>query len=174
MRRIAVVGSGGAGKSTFSRALGDALGLPVVHLDEHFWQPGWVETPSAEWRERQAESLAGDEWIVDGNYGGTFDVRFGRADTVIVLDLGRVVCLTRAVRRVVTGRGRAVQAAGCPERHDLGFYRWVWRYPSDARPRLDAALAAAPAGLSVVRLGSRREVASFLADAGVPPGPPGT
>lgn len=166
MRRVAVVGSGGAGKSTFSRALAAKLGLPLVHLDEHFWQPGWVETPSEEWRARQIELLAGDEWIADGNYGGTFDVRFQRADTVIVMDLGRLICLSRVARRTIVGRGRAQQAAGCPERHNLDFYRWVWRYPHDSRPRLDAALAAAPADLTVVHLVGRRAVSSFLADVG--------
>jgi adenylate kinase family enzyme len=56
-----------------------------VHLDHHFWQPGWVETPKEAWRQRQTELLAADRWIADGNYGSTFDVRFERADTVIVI-----------------------------------------------------------------------------------------
>ena len=81
MDRVAVVGPVGAGKSTFAAALGERTGLPVVHLDRHFWHPGWVETPRDEWRRRQAELFAGDRWIADGNYGRTFDERFSRADT---------------------------------------------------------------------------------------------
>jgi adenylate kinase family enzyme len=89
MQRIAVVGSGGAGKSTFARQLGERTAIPVIHLDRHFWKPECVETPRHEWREVQRGLLAGETWIVDGNYGATFDVRFSRADTVIVLALPR-------------------------------------------------------------------------------------
>ncbi|MEM9203830.1 MAG: hypothetical protein AAGC53_19480, partial [Actinomycetota bacterium] len=81
---MAIVGPGGAGKTTFARALGVATGLPVIHLDEHQWQPGWVGTERDVWRRRQAGLLTGEHWIVDGNYSGTFDARFARADTVII------------------------------------------------------------------------------------------
>src|ERR1700692_4950235 len=67
-RRVAVTGMAGAGKSTFSRALSAKTGLPVIHIDVHFWKPGWVPTPEDEWREEERELLAGEEWIVDGNY----------------------------------------------------------------------------------------------------------
>ncbi len=45
MKRLAIVGCAGAGKSTLARLLGQILGLPVFHLDALFWRPGWVETP---------------------------------------------------------------------------------------------------------------------------------
>ncbi len=63
----------------------------------------------------QNDLLAADCWIVDGNYGGTFDVRFARADTVVVLALPRLRCLIRALLRVFQHHGRDVQAVGCPE-----------------------------------------------------------
>lgn len=163
--RVAVVGSGGAGKSTFAAALGSRTGIPVHHLDRSFWHPGWVETPRDEWRALQEELLAGDRWIADGNYGGTFDVRFARADTVIVLALSRWRCVPRVLRRSIRNRGRSIQAEGCPERVDLAFVRWVWRYGTDSRPRLDAALARHP-HLAVVELRTPREVADFLERAG--------
>jgi adenylate kinase family enzyme len=162
MQRVAVVGPGGAGKSVFAKELGRRTGLPVVHLDEHFWKPGWIETPRDEWRALQAELLAGDCWIADGNYGGTFDVRFERADTVIVLALPRLVCLARALRRSVRHRGTPVQAPGCPERVDLTFLRWIWRYSVDSRPRLDAAIEQHEAHLRVIELNSTRDVDAFL------------
>jgi adenylate kinase family enzyme len=70
------VGSGGAGKTTFARELARRTGLPVVHLDHLYWKPGWVETPRDEWRMVQDERLTATEWIADGNYSGTFNVRF--------------------------------------------------------------------------------------------------
>jgi hypothetical protein len=66
VKRVAVVGSGGAGKTTFARELSRRTGLPVVHLDHLYWRPGWVETPSEEWRVVQDEGLTADKWIVAG------------------------------------------------------------------------------------------------------------
>ena len=158
-----MVGSGGAGKSTFARELGRRTGLPVVHLDGHYWHPGWVETPRAEWRRFQAELVALDAWIVDGNYGGTLDVRLSRADTVVILALPRITCTFRVLWRSASGLGREVQAPGCPEHIRFKFLRWVWRYPIDSRPRLDQAIAAYGGRLQVIELRSAREVRGFLA-----------
>ena len=162
MRRIAVVGPGGAGKSTFSRELGRRLGIAVIHLDRHFWRPGWVAMPREAWRAAQAELVAGEAWIADGNYGSTFDVRFARADTVILLQPPRLVCLAGALRRAAANRGRDVQAAGCPERATLDFLRWIWRYPQHSRPRLDAAIDRHRDHLRFVELRSRRAAQTFL------------
>ena len=159
--RVAVVGSRGAGKTTFAVELGRRTGLPVIHLDRHYWQPGWTATPAEAWRRLQAELLAGDAWIVDGNYGATLDLRFARADTVVVLAPSRLRCVTRAARRSLRHRGRDVQAPGCPERLNVEFLRWVWRFPRDSRPRLDAALAR-HGHLRVVELRSSRDIAAFL------------
>jgi adenylate kinase family enzyme len=98
-RRVVVTGLAGSGKSTLSLALGATTGLPVIHLDLHFWQPGWVAPSEAEWRETQRGVLAGDAWIADGNYAETLDLRLERADTVVVLDLPWWRCSGRALRR---------------------------------------------------------------------------
>ena len=161
MRRIAVVGCGGAGKSTFARALGERLDLPVINLDRHYWKPGWVETIREEWIERQRELFAGDAWIADGNYVGTYDVRFDVADTVVVLGLPRWRCLSSALWRAVRNYGDDIQAEGCPERIDPGFIKWIWRFERDQRPRLDHALERHP-GLDVIELTSRRAIARFI------------
>ena len=162
VKRVAVVGPGGAGKSVFAEELGRRTGLPVVHLDQHFWKPGWVATPRDEWRRIQLELVAGDRWVVDGNYGGSFDVRFERADTVIVLHPSRLTCLAGALRRWFRNRGEHVQAPGCPEHLDTDFLRWIWRYNHDSRPRLDAALGRHRHHLGVIELRSRGDAESFL------------
>lgn len=164
MRRVAVVGCGGAGKSSFASDLGRRTGLPVVHLDQHYWRPGWVRTPREEWHDRQARLVAADAWVMDGNYGSTLDLRFARADTVIVLAPSRFHCLAGVTRRWLRARGRAVQAPGCPERLTLDFVRWVWHYDRDARPVLDAALERHRDHLDVVELTSRRQARAFLED----------
>jgi len=104
MQRVAIVGPGGGGKSTFARSLGERTGLPVVHLDHHFWNPGWVDTPRDEWRRIQRGLFAADRWIADGNDGGTFDERFTLADTVILIARPRAANVAGAVRRTALAR----------------------------------------------------------------------
>jgi adenylate kinase family enzyme len=97
--RVIVTGLAGSGKSTFSLALAAKTGLPVIHLDLHFWKPGWVAPSETEWREKQYGLLAGAAWIADGNYHETLDLRLGRADTVVFLDMPWWLCAGRAFLR---------------------------------------------------------------------------
>jgi adenylate kinase family enzyme len=89
----------GSGKSTFALALAARTGLPVIHLDLHFWKPGWVEPSDDEWRTTQQRVLAGDAWIADGNYSSTLAHRLGVADTLVVLDVPWSLCAGRALLR---------------------------------------------------------------------------
>jgi adenylate kinase family enzyme len=100
-RRVLVIGVAGSGKSTFSRALSSKTGLPVIHLDVHYWKPGWVEPSAEEWREKQRTLLAGDAWIADGNYYETLELQLELADTVVVLDTPWWICAGRAFARGV-------------------------------------------------------------------------
>ena len=103
-RRVVVTGMAGAGKSTFSRALSAKTGLPVIHLDVHFWKPGWVKPSEDEWREKQRCLLASESWIVDGNYHATLDLRLERAETVVFLDTPWWICAGRAFVRGIRKR----------------------------------------------------------------------
>lgn len=130
-RRIMVIGSPGSGKSTFSRKLAEVTGIPLIHLDKEFWNDGWVETPKEQWRKKQIDLISGDEWIVDGNYGGTIDVRLGKADTIICFKLSRVVCLFSYFKRVVTNfnKIRSDMPEGCYEKVDFEFMKYIWNFP---------------------------------------------
>lgn len=166
MRRVAVIGCGGAGKSTLARALGERLGIEVVHLDRLYWRPGWVPTPADEWRAVVAGVARRERWITDGNYGGTLDLRLAAADTVLFLDLPRRVTVPSVLRRWWRHRGQAVQAPACPERWSWTFLRWVWNYRRDSRPRVLAALAEHARHADVVTLRSRADVRRYLAALG--------
>jgi adenylate kinase family enzyme len=169
MRRVLVVGSGGAGKSTFATRLGESTGLPVIHLDVAFWRPGWVEAPSDEWRRTVEKLVSGDAWILDGNFGGTLDLRLDACDTVIFLDRSRWLCLWRVALRLLRfhGRTRPDMAPGCAESVDWEFLRWVWDFPRESRPRIEEALATLPAGKRAAVLRSDRDVEAFLRGATV-------
>jgi adenylate kinase family enzyme len=79
MRRVLILGSGGAGKTTFSKLLSAKTGLPLIHLDSFFRNPGWGESGKAEWRQKVQELCLQSEWIMDGNYSGTIDIRLKRS-----------------------------------------------------------------------------------------------
>jgi adenylate kinase family enzyme len=158
-RRILVVGISGAGKTTLARRIAEATGLPLVHLDREHWRPGWVEPPKPQWRARVAELAAGDVWVMDGNYGGTFDLRLPRADAVVWLDYGRLRSIARAWRRMIAYRGRTRpdMAEGCPERFDPRFFLYIWRFRKAYRPLLRRALTTFAGDARVFRITRDRQ-----------------
>jgi adenylate kinase family enzyme len=164
-QRIMIIGCGGAGKSTLARRLGERLGLPVVHLDAHYWHAGWVETPKEAWRETVARLVAGERWIMDGNFGGTIELRMAAADTIIFLDFPRTLCLWRVVWRWLTHRGRTRpdMTPGCPERLDGPFLLWIWRdFPRRNRPNILRLLEEYGARKQVMVLRLPRDVQRLL------------
>ncbi|QRN96837.1 DNA topology modulation protein [Archangium violaceum] len=164
MRRVLVIGSGGAGKSTFATRLAQLTGLPLVHLDALYWKPGWVETPKEEWSRTMGQLIAEERWVMDGNYGGTLEQRLAACDTVVFLDLPRTVCLWRVIMRRVRfhRRARPDMSEGCPERLTWEFVRWIWTYPAERRPRILQRLSKLEAGQRVFVLRSSSEVEKFL------------
>ena len=167
MKKILVIGSGGAGKSTFARRLGERLNLEVIHLDRHFWSAGWVEPPRAEWARDVEELTRRESWVMDGNYSGTLEQRVAACDAIIFLDLPRTVCVWRVVKRAVVYRRRTRpdMAEGCHEHLSLKFLRWVWDYPGRSRPKVLELLKAKARDKRVFRLRSDAEVEQFLAAA---------
>ncbi len=116
--------------------LGEVLRLPVIHLDKLFWQHGWIAMKSEKWREKVRSLVAEEKWIIDGNFNGSLDIRPPQADGVIFLDFATSVCVRRVSKRILTsyGKVREDMAEGCPERIDIPFIKWVWRFRKDIRP----------------------------------------
>lgn len=164
MQRIAIVGSGGAGKSTLARALGKKLGIEVIHLDVLYWQKGWVPTPTANWIDIQKELVQRSCWIVDGNYGSTMDLRLEAAETIIFLDIERRLCLRRAIQRQLRywGRTRPDMSPDCPERLTVEFLKWIWNFKSQKRPGILRKLELYRESKQVIILQNPRQVLDFL------------
>ena len=165
MDRIMIIGCGGSGKSTLAQQLGQKTGLPVVHLDQLFWTPGWVSVSKDEFDRMHEAALAEEKWIIDGNFDRTIPVRLQRCDTVIYLDFNRFACLMGVLKRVLTtyGKVRPDMGEGCPERIDLDFLKWVWNFNKNKRERNYSLLKEAE-GVRVIILKNRRMVKKFLSE----------
>jgi adenylate kinase family enzyme len=145
MQRVVVLGPGASGKSTFAAHLGEITGLPVIELDEYFWNPGLVPTPAEEWSAKQHELAAQDQWILDGDLGphDVLDVRLRAADTIVVLDFSRWRCAWRAVRR---------------SRENVEFWRWLWEWRRQYRPHVMNVIATQAQGADVHVIRGPREL----------------
>ncbi len=163
MRKVLVMGPSGAGKSTFARRLGGLTGLPIVYLDQHFWQPGWAMTPPAAWRRKVEALVAQPSWIMDGDYGSSLDLRIPAADTIIYIVAPRWLCLSRVLMRSFRSYGKVREdlAPGCPEQFiTWDFFKYVWRYNSVKRPEILARLAGAEEKTTI--LTGAREMNAYL------------
>ena len=164
--RVVVTGLAGSGKSTFALALADRTGLPVIHLDLHFWKPGWVAPSETEWRLKQGAVLAGDAWIADGNYHESLDLRVERADTVVVLDMPWWLCSGRAFLRGFRMPGELPEGCDYSHRRRLRD-EWllavrIWRKRRSEPEHERQILSQRGLSVTVHTLKSKRAVREFL------------
>lgn len=165
MQRVLVIGCSGAGKSTTAVRLGATLSLPVHHLDQLFWQPGWREAPREQFDDNLARVLAEASWVIDGYFSRTLPQRLEAADTVLWLDFSTGACLRGVLTRWVRFRGRQRPDMGlnCPEKIDWPFLWYVVRWRARHQQPLARQLAkAASHGVRVCRVHSRAELDRWL------------
>lgn len=166
MQRVLVMGSSGSGKSTFARRLSVMTGIPTVSIDALFWKPGWVESDKDEFERRMIEAARAPRWIMDGNYTrhGAGELRRELSDTIIWFDLPRSTCMLGIFKRIAGSYGqvRPEMAEGCPEKIDLEFFRYVWSYRQQQRPKLIEYFAGLRADQSLVCFTDRTQADDYL------------
>lgn len=165
MQRIMVIGiSSGVGKSTFAKKVGEHLNIPVHHLDTLYWKPNWVEAPVEEFQQRQKEIVKEKEWVIEGNYAGTFDIRIPHADTIIYLELPLIVCLYRVVKRRIQNhrKTRSDMAEGCPEKIDWPFIKFILTTYYPRKRKMAERLQTYTQDKKVFVLKNKKEIRAFL------------
>ena len=145
--RILILGCPGSGKSTFARALAARTGLPLVHLDNIWWRADGTHVPREAFDLALGELLRGEQWIMDGDYSRTYEVRIRAADTVIFLDYPEAVCMDGIRARVGQARPDMpwAETALDPELVAL-----VQNYRRDNRPQVLALLQKYPEKQAIV------------------------
>lgn len=139
MKRVVVLGSPGAGKSTFARKLHQQSGLPIVHLDFYFHQSKYDYINNLEaWIARVKTLMEPEEWIIDGNYQSTVPLRCEAADTIILFDLPRWLCMYRVIRRrlLLHNKQRDDMPSEWKEKIGEGFLKFVWNFNKLQKPRI--------------------------------------
>ena len=158
MQRIIVIGCPGSGKSTVSRALHNKTGIPLYHLDMMYWNADKSTVEKSVFLERLSAVLKKDEWIIDGNYGSTMELRMAACDTVIFLDYPLDVCLDGIKER----RGKPRSDMPWIEiEEDAEFVEFIKNYNEQQKPKV-LELLKKYGDKNIIILESREQADEFL------------
>lgn len=137
MQKVIVIGSPGAGKSTFARRLRDRTGLPLYYLDMLWHKPDKTTVTREEFDSKLSDIIKQDKWIIDGNYGRTLEMRLKECDTVFLLDFPLGVCLSGASSRIGTKRE---DMPWIEQELDEDFREWIVDFPKNQLTKIYALL----------------------------------
>lgn len=162
--KIMIIGCCGAGKSTLARQLHQKTGIELIHLDQVYFYPNWQEPTKKDWEKTVKQLIQKPSWIIDGNYGGTMEVRLHEADKIIFLNRSRWLCLYRVIKRIILnyGKTRPDSAKGCNERFDWNFLVYTFHFNDIKRPKILARLAKLPTTKEIIILESDKATKSFI------------
>lgn len=164
MKKIMIVGSAGAGKSTLARKLNEIIGIKLFHLDKLFWKPDWECISREELEEKIRSVITLDSWIIDGNYSSTMEMRLKEADTIIFLDFPLWLCLWGVIKRrfMYEGKIRPDITEGCKEKLDWEFIKWILTFPFKERKAIHEKINQYSKEKNVFIFKNRKEVKEFI------------
>ncbi len=167
IKRIAIIGNAGSGKSTLSQKLHKITNLPIYYLDQYFWKPGWVRTDPDEYKSVHDVICDKDAWIIDGINLRVMEYRIQRADMIIFLDVPRYLCFYRIFKRTFKNYGKETTSSpqGCPERFNwefIKFLKWVWDFKKKYPAAVKALLKKYSDDKQIYIFRSQQEVDAFI------------
>ncbi len=163
--KIAIVGNAGSGKSSLARTLHAMFGIPVYHLDQYFWKPGWQEPDRAEFEKIHNALCDKPQWIIEGMAIRFFAYRIERADIAIFLNVPTYRCLYRVIKRTVAHFGKEyfASAQGCPERGpSLKFLIFIMTFNRKRRPIINALFEQYRSTKKIIVINNQTELATML------------
>lgn len=159
MKKVLVIGCPGAGKSTFAGKLRDLTGLPLIYLDRIWHKADRTTVTREEFDAALEQAMSGEEWIIDGNYIRTLEMRLQNCDTVFFLDYPTELCLEGAASRIGTVRE---DLPWVEEVFDPEFRQWILDFPRDQLPRIYELLERYNENIDIITFHSRDEMADWL------------
>lgn len=132
MEKVIIIGCPGSGKSTFGRKLKSIIGLPLYHLDMMFWNEDRTTVSKEVFIRRLQETMSNSEWIIDGNYGSTMEMRIKECDTVFFLDYPTEICMEGIRERI--GKPRSDMPWIENDNVDEEFISFINGYNLESRP----------------------------------------
>lgn len=162
MKKVAIVGCGGSGKSYLARKLGEILDAPITHLDTVFFDEDWNPLPMEDFAAAQRDLVAQPTWVIDGNYNSTLPVRLEACDTMVLMDVSTPAALWGILARQIR-YGAGHKGNGVHNRIHWGVIKYVATYRRKMRPRVMAKIEEfASSHAEVVLLRSRRHTRRWL------------
>ena len=158
MKKVIVIGCPGSGKSTVSRTLHNKTGIPLYHLDMMYWNADKTTVEKSVFLERLSDVLEKDEWIIDGNYSSTMELRMAACDTVIFLDYPLDVCLDGIRER--RGKPRS-DMPWIETEEDSEFIEFIKNYNEQQKPKV-LELLKKYSDKNIIILESREQADTFL------------
>ena len=159
MKKVIIIGSPGAGKSTFARKLRDKIGLPLYHLDQIWHRPDKTHITKEAFDDRLSAILAGGRWIIDGNYGRTLEMRLQACNTVFLFDVPVNDCLEGIRTRL------SQKHDDLPWKEtelDAEFMQWVADFPNEKLPKIYRLLEQYENERNIVVFHSREEADAYI------------
>lgn len=158
-KKVIVIGSPGAGKSTFARKLRDCSGLPLYYLDMVWHKPDQTNISREEFDRKLGELLEKEKWIIDGNYLRTLEIRLDACDTVFLLDFPLEICLSGVQSRI--GQKRE-DLPWIESGFDSEFRQWILDFPQAQLPCIYELLEKYRKTKDIVIFRSREEADAYI------------
>ena len=161
-KKIVVLGPSGSGKTYLALRLSKLLSRELIHLDAHFWKPGWISTPQAEWRETVSRLVRSESWIMDGTYESTLDLRLPAADAVILMNDWSFLRLYRVLIRRFGGGDKTRADAPPGQKLDIDYLRYIFFFSKISGSIIANQLSRHGAGKVLMTLSGQRDVDRLL------------
>ena len=159
MKKIIVIGCPGSGKTTFAEKLNKCTGLPLYYLDAIWHKPDKTHISREEYYERLAEIFQTPEWIIDGNYNRTIEMRIQQCDTIFLFDLPTEVCIQGATDRL--GKGR-YDMPWIEKEIDPAFLKFIEEFPVNSLPKIYELIDKYNAKKQVIIFKSREDSDAYI------------
>lgn len=135
MKKIMIIGCPGSGKSTFSRALHKKTGIPLYHLDQMNWNADKTTVEKSVFMQRLFDTLQKEQWIIDGDYASSMEIRLQACDTVFFLDYPLDTCIEGVKSR--RGKERSdMPWVEAENEEDEAFIEFIRHYESENKPKV--------------------------------------